>query len=118
MAGIGAGLVALLVTLSTLLYLGITVVLAWKLAVEGPEVRRVLALPLLPMFFENIGIPLALTGFALRETNLIGVGGLLLVVSALICSRDSVSLHPAIEAPLLRLAAVALSAVGLFHALA
>ncbi len=56
MLGIAAGLVALLVTLCALLYFGINSLLLWKLAIEGPETRRVLGMPLLPAFLQNVGL--------------------------------------------------------------
>lgn len=116
--GIAAGVAALLVTLSAFFYLGITSILLWKLAVEGPEVRRVLAVPLLPVLFQNVGIPLAILGFSVRMSELAVIGALMIALGALITSDRSVALHPTIEAPLLGLAMVALASVGLFYVLA
>ncbi|MFQ5466772.1 MAG: hypothetical protein ACE5DS_01435 [Kiloniellaceae bacterium] len=115
MAGIAAGLVGLLVSVSAVLYLGITTILAWKLAAEGPETRRLLAVPLLPVFFQNVGIPLSVLGFALRQTEISAMGALIIMTGAMLTSDRSVSLHPAVETPLLGLAAFALAAVGLFN---
>ena len=78
MAGIAAGLVGLLVTLSTLFYVGLTTVLAWKLVVEGPETRRVLAVPLVPMFLQNLGIPVAIMGFTMAATELALMGAVMI----------------------------------------
>ncbi|MFQ5774150.1 MAG: hypothetical protein ACE5GS_06520 [Kiloniellaceae bacterium] len=115
--GIAAGLVGLLVTLSTFFYLGINTVLLWKLAVEGAETRRELTVPLLPVFFQNFGIPMAVLGLTLSLTELALMGALMIAFGALLTSDRSVSLHPAVEAPLLALAATALASAGLFHGL-
>ncbi len=64
MLGVAAGVVALLVTLCAFVYFGINSLLLWKLAIEGPENRRVLGLPQLPAFLENTGIPRAILGFS------------------------------------------------------
>jgi hypothetical protein len=117
MLGIAAGVVALLVTLCAFLYFGINSLLLWKLAIEGPETRRVLGLPLLPAFLQNTGIPLAILGFSLRSTDLVVVAGLLISLAILLTSEKSICLHPALEATLLRLAIIALASVGLFYSL-
>ncbi len=115
MAGIAAGLVGLLVTLSTLFYVGLTTILAWKLVVEGPETRRLLALPLVPVFLQNLGIPFAIMGFTMGATEVSLMGALMIATGVLMKTERSVSLHPTLEAPLLGLAAFSLAAVGLFH---
>ena len=115
MLGIAAGVVALLVTLCAFLYFGVNSLLLWKLAIEGSETRRVLGLPLLPSFLQNTGIPLAILGFALRANDLVVVAGLLIGLGMLMTTEKSISLHPALEAVLLRLAIAALGAVGLFY---
>jgi hypothetical protein len=115
MAGIAAGLVGLLVALSTLFYVGLTTILAWKLVVEGPETRRVLAGPLVPVFLQNLGIPFAIMGFTMRATEVSLMGAVMIASGVLMTTERSVSLHPAVEAPLLGLAAFSLAAVGLFH---
>ena len=117
MLGIAAGVVALLVTLCAFLYFGINSLLLWKLAIEGPETRRVLGLPLLPAFLQNTGIPLAILGFSLRSTDLVVVSGLLISLAILLTSEKSICLHPALDATLLRLAIVTLASVGLFYSL-
>ena len=115
MAGIASGLVGLLVTLSTLFYVGLTTILAWKLAVEGPETRRLLAFPLMPIFLQNLGIPVAIMGFTMGVTGVALSGALMIATGALLTTDRSVSLHPEVEAPLLGLAAFSFAAVGLFH---
>ncbi len=55
MLGMAAGVVALLVTLCAFFYFGINSLLLWKLAIEGPENRRVLGLPLLPALCKTLG---------------------------------------------------------------
>ena len=112
---VAAGVVALLVTLCAFVYFGINSLLLWKLAIEGPETRRVLGLPLLPAFLENTGIPLAILGFSLRSTEMVVASGLLISLGLLMTTEKSICLHPALEATLLRLALVALGAVGLFY---
>jgi len=117
MLGIAAGVVALLVTLCAFLYFGINSLLLWKLAIEGPEARRVLGRPLLPAFLQNTGIPLAILGFSLLSTELVVVSGLLISLGILLTTEKSICLHPALEATLLRLAIVTLASVGLFYSL-
>lgn len=117
MAGIAAGLVGLLVTLSTLFYVGLTTILAWKLVVEGPETRRELGLPLVPVFLKNLGIPVAILGFTMAATEVSLMGAVMIATGVLMTTERSVSLHPAVEAPLLGLAAFSLAAVGLFHSM-
>ncbi len=115
MLGVAVGAVAFLVTVSSLSYFGIMGVLLYKLAVEGPETRRVLGWPLMPAFLQNFGIPLAVLGFALRTTEAVLIGCLLIAVGMLITSKRSVSLHPAVEAPMLGLALVSLGALGVLR---
>jgi len=115
MIGIAAGMIALLVTLCVFFYFGVNSLLLWKLAIEGPEARRALGLPLLPSFFQNTGIPLAVLGISLRSTDLIVVAGLLIGLGMLLTTEKSIGLHPALEATLLRLAIVTLGAVVLFY---
>ncbi len=117
MLGIAAGVVALLVTLCAFLYFGVNSLLLWKLAIEGPEARRVLGLPLLPAFLQNTGIPLAILGFSLLSTELVVVSGLLISTGILLTTEKTICLHPALEATLLRMAIVALASVGLFYVL-
>jgi hypothetical protein len=112
MLGVAVGAVALLVTVSSLSYFGIMGVLLYKLAVEGPETRRILGWPLMPAFLQNFGIPMAVLGFALRNTETVVIACLLIAFGLLISSKKSVSLHPAVEAPMLGLALVSLGAVG------
>jgi hypothetical protein len=112
MLGVAAGAVALLVTVSSLSYFGIMGVLLYKLAVEGPETRRVLSGPLLPAFLQNLGIPAAVIGFTLQSTGAVLIASLMIATGMLITSEKSVSLHPTIEAPMLALALITLSAVG------
>ena len=117
MLGIAAGIVALLVTLCAFLYFGINSLLLWKLAIEGPETRRVLGPTLLPAFLQNTGIPLAILGFSLRATDMVVVAGLLIALGMLLTSKSSIFLHPKLEATMLRLAIIALASVGLFYIL-
>jgi len=112
MLGVAVGAVALLVTVCSLSYFGIMGVLLYKLAVEGSETRRVLGGPLLPAFLQNLGIPVAVIGFTLQSTGAVLVGSLMIAVGMLITSERSVSLHPAVEAPMLALALISLGAVG------
>lgn len=114
---ISVGILALLVSLSTFSYFGVMTVLLWKLAVEGPETRRVLGVPLLPALFQNFGIPFAILGFALNSTQLAVVAGLMITFSVLMTSDRSISLNPDIESPMLLLALAAFLSTGLFRIL-
>lgn len=115
MLWVAVGAVALLVTASTVSYFGIMGVLLYKLAVEGPETRRVLGWPLMPAFLQNLGIPVAVIGFTLQSTGAVLIGSLMIAVGMLITSERSVSLHPAVEAPMLALALISLGAVGVLQ---
>ena len=117
MLGIAAGIVALLVTLCAFLYFGINSLLLWKLAIEGPETRRVLGRPLLPAFLQNTGIPLAILGFSLQSTHMVVISGLVLSLAIILTTEKTIFLHPAVEATLLRLAIIALASVGLFYSI-
>jgi len=112
MLGVAVGAVALLVTVSSLSYFGIMGVLLYKLAVGGSETRRVLGWPLLPAFLQNLGIPVAVIGFTLQSTASVLIGSLMIAFGMLITSERTVSLHPAVEAPMLVLALISLGAVG------
>lgn len=118
MLGMVVGVIALLVTMSLFFYFGIMSVLLWKLSVEGPETRRVLGGPLLPAFCQNFGIPLALLGFTLKSTEMVVIAGLLFAAAIVLTNDRSISLHPAIEAPMLGLALTALVSVGLLYSFA
>ena len=116
-SGIAVGTVALLVTMCVMIYFGLMTLLLWKLVVEGSETRQTLGPPLLPTFFQNYGIPLAILGFAMRSSDLVVISGLMLA-GAIVLTRDtSISLHPSVEVPLLSLAIVSLSAIAMFYAL-
>ena len=117
MLGIAAGMVALLVAMSTFFYLVITSVLVWKLSAEESETRVAMGVPLLPVFFQNVGIPLAIIGFTVQMTDVTLMGAIMILIGIALTTEHSASLHPAIEGPLLGLAAFAFGASGLFHAL-
>ena len=118
MLGVAVGAVALLVTVSSLSYFGIMGVLLYKLVVEGPETRRVLGWPLMPAFLQNFGIPAAVLGFALQNTETVLFACLSIAFGLLISTKKSVSLHPTIEAPMLGLALLSLGAVGVLKFIA
>jgi len=115
MLGVAVGAVAFLVTVNSLSYFGIMGVLLYKLAVEGPETRRVLGWPLMPAFLQNLGIPVAVLGFALHLTEAVLIGCLMITFGMLITSKRSVSLHPAVETPMLGLALASLGALGVLR---
>ena len=115
MLGVAVGAVAFLVTVNSLSYFGIMGVLLYKLAVEGPETRRVLGWPLMPAFLQNLGIPVAVLGFALQNTETVVIACLSIAFGLLISTKKSVSLHPTIEAPMLGLALASLGALGVLR---
>lgn len=112
MQGIISSATAVMVTFSVTVYLSVMAVLAWKLVLEEPPIRRAMVPPLFPVFCQNVGIPLAILGFTFRATDL-EIAALLLIGLGLL-SRDekSASLHPNIEMPLLIFAIVTLAAVA------
>ena len=124
MTAIAVGVIAALVTMCTFFYFGIMSVLLWKLGFEGAVAWRVLGRPLLPTFFQNFGIPLAILGFTFQRVDIVVVAGLFLAFGILSTTKSpylsttekSISLHPAVEAPLLGLAIASLLSVRLFYA--
>lgn len=113
-----SGATVVLVALSVTTYLSLMAILAWKLVLEEPPVRRAMVPPLMPVFCQNCGIPIAILGFALRSTDLSVVALLLIALGLVVRRETSASLHPSIEAPLLVSALVAMTAVALFNLLA
>ena len=117
MTGIAVGIVALLVAISTTFYFSIMSLLLWKLTMDGPETRKALGKPLMPAFFQNLGIPIAILGFSFRSTEMVVLAGLMISTAILLNSERTISLHPTIEVPMLGLALTALASIGLFYAL-
>ena len=117
MDGIISSATTLMLALSVTVYLSIMAVLAWKLVLEEPPVRRAMVPPLFPVFCQNVGIPLALLGFAFRSTDLEIVALLLIVLGLLTRGENSASLHPNVETPLLGCAIVTLGAIALVNLL-
>lgn len=111
------GFLSVLVIISTVFYFGVTTVILCKLSFESTENRRFLALPLLPSFFQNYGIPLVILGLALRMSNLMVFGGLMISLAILLRRKDSISLHPAMEIPLLIIGLIATIGMGALYAL-
>jgi hypothetical protein len=116
MTAIAVGVIAALVTMCTFFYFGIMSVLLWKLGFEGAAAWRVLGRPLMPTFFQNFGIPLAILGFTFQRVDVVVVAGLFLAFGILSTTEKSISLHPAVEAPMLGLAIASLLSVRLFYA--
>jgi hypothetical protein len=111
------GFLSVLVIISSVFYFGVTTIILCKLSLESTENRRFLALPLLPSFFQNYGIPLVILGLALRMSNLMVFGGLLISLAILLRRKDSVSIHPAMEIPLLIIGLIATVGMGALYAL-
>lgn len=109
------GFLSVLVIIASVFYFGITTVILCKLSFESNENRRFLALPLLPSFFQNYGIPLVILGLALRMSNLMVFGGLLIAMAILLRRNDSISLHPAVEVPLLIIGLIATVGMGALY---
>ena len=93
MLGIAAGMVALLVAMSTFFYLVITSVLVWKLSAEESETRMAMGVPLLPVFFQNVGIPLAVVGFTVQLTDLTLMGAMMIAMGLALKTENSASLQ-------------------------
>lgn len=117
MDGIISSATAVMVALSVTVYLSLMAVLAWKLVLEEPPVRRAMVPPLFPVFCQNFGIPLALLGFAFRATDLEIAALLLIGLGLATRGEKSASLHPNIETPLLACAIVTLAAIALLNIL-
>lgn len=117
MTGIMIGTVAFVVTTCVVLYFSVMGVLLWKLAFEGAETRRLLAQPLIPAFFQNFGIPLAILGIAFHMNDLTWVGVLLIALGLVLSSKmkEKAVLHPVIETPLLISATLSLAALGILY---
>ena len=117
MEGIITSATTVMLALSVTVYLSLMAVLAWKLALEEPPVRRAMVPPLFPVFCQNVGIPLALLGFAFRATELEIAALLLIGLGLLSRGEKTASLHPDIETPLLTCAIVTLAAIAVVNLL-
>lgn len=115
MGGFLTGATAVLVALSVTVYLSITGILAWKLALEEPPVRRALLPPLMPVFCQNVGIAAGVLAFAFRASDLAVVALLTIALGIAARTGDAASLHPKIEVPLLLSALGSLAAIGLLN---
>ena len=103
---------AVLVALSVTIYMSVMAVLFWRLVFEEPVLRRALTVPLLPTFFQNCGIPVAILAFAFRSMDMAMVAGLLIALSLAAANEDTVALNPKLELPLLVSAIISFAAVG------
>ena len=112
MGGMFGDLAAASVALSVGVYLSIMAVIFWRLVLEEPPVRRALALPLTPMFLQNLGIPCGVLAFALRQTDLALVAVLLICLGLVVSRHDVADLHPTIELPLLVMALASMVMIG------
>ena len=115
MGGFLTGATAILVALSVTVYLSITGILAWKLALEEPGVRRALLPPLMAVFCQNVGIATGVLAFAFRASDLAIVALLTIALGLVAKTGDAASLHPKIEVPLLVLAIGSLTAICLLN---
>jgi len=106
-----------IVSFSAGIYLSVMAVLAFKLVLEEPGVRRALFVPLMPVFLQNCGIPLAVVAFALHASDLALVAVLLIALGYVARGEEGASLHPTIEVPLLISAVIAFAAVCLLNLL-
>ena len=106
------GVAVAFVAMSVMVYFSITAVIFWRFVLEEPTMRRALALPLLPLFLQNIGIPVGILAFALRQQSL-GILAVALIGLGLLASEfDAADLHPRIETPLLLMALGSFVLVG------
>ncbi|MCG8357829.1 MAG: hypothetical protein MI920_19870 [Kiloniellales bacterium] len=106
---------AVLVALSVTVYLSVMAVLFWRLVFEEPVLRRALTVPLLPVFFQNCGIPFAIVAFAFRSTELAVVSLLLIALSLAAADEDTAALNPSVELPLLVSAIASFGAIGVLN---
>ena len=112
MGSLFGDLAAASVALSVGVYLSIMAVIFWRLVLEEPPVRRALAIPLAPMFLQNLGIPCGILAFAMRETDLALVAVLLICLGLVVSQHDVADLHPTIELPLLIMALGSMTLIG------
>ena len=110
--GMVGDLAAASVALSVGVYLSMMAVIFWRLVLEEPTMRRALAMPLLPMFLQNLGIPCGILAFALRATDLALVAVLLICLGLAAAQHDVADLHPSIELPLLIMAIGSFALIG------
>ena len=106
---------AVLVALSVTIYMSVMAVLFWRLVLEEPVLRRALTLPLLPTFFQNCGIPVAILAFAFRSTDVALGAVLMIAVGMAVSGEDTVDLNPALELPLLISAIASFVSVGVLN---
>ena len=71
--------------------------------------------PLLPTFFQNCGIPVAILAFAFRSTDVALVAVLLIALGLAASSDETVDLNPSLELPLLVSAIASFASVGVLN---
>ena len=112
------GVALAFVAASIAIYFSVTAVIFCRFVTEEPTMRRSLALPLLPLFLQNVGIPVGILAFAMREQAL-GLLALALIALGLLASEfDAADLHPKIEAPLLIMALASFLMIGVANLIA
>jgi hypothetical protein len=112
------GVAVAFVATSVTVYFSITAVIFCRFVLEEPSLRRSLAMPLLPLFLQNIGIPVGIVAFALRSQGLGLMAVALLGLGLLASEFDAADLHPKIETPLLFMALGSFVLVGAANLLA
>ena len=118
MTGLAAGFATWVLTVSIGLYFGIILALFGLLFMAGSVGRWFLARTWFPALFEHLGIVSTLIGIVFRQTEVVMVGMLLILMSHAPGKEHAASLNRAIEAPLLASALVSICVLGLLYGFA
>lgn len=116
MSSIAIQTATLLVSLCVILHMAVSFVLFWRLAFNGAATRTLTSQPWLPSYCEMTGIPLVILGLAMRQMDLVYVGGLVVAMGVILRSEGSARLPRLLELPLLILAIASFTALLIFYA--
>ncbi|MGH6946532.1 MAG: hypothetical protein ACREDZ_04320 [Kiloniellales bacterium] len=115
MTSIAIQTAALLVSLCVTLHIAVSFILFWRLAFDGAATRTLFSQPWLPSYCEITGVPLVILGLAMREMDLVYVGGLVVAMGIILRGKESARLPRLLELPLLILAIASFSALLIFY---
>ena len=118
MTGFTASFATSILTVSIGLYFGIIMALFGLLFMAGTVGQWFLARTWFPALFEHLGIVSALIGIVFRQTEVVMVGVLLIVMSHALGKEHAASLNHSIELPLLASALVSVCVLGLLYGFA
>ncbi len=118
MTGLAAGFATSVLTVTIGLYFGIILALFGLLLMAGSVGQWLLARTWFPTLFEHLGIVSALIGIVFRQTEVVMLGMLFIVMSRVLSKEHTASLNRTIEVPLLASALVSVCVLGLLYGFA